>query len=162
MIIGLFKDSAFASSSRSSGKNTSRRSASTTENDSDNDIVEVAPHPRPELIGWAYVGSHNFTPSAWGNLSGSAFNPIMNVSFCADSSGSIAFDMGIRQIANFELGIVLPLKSEKELEDVVCWQRPARKYTSADEPWVRHCFRALFSLTDDQLQFTDTKRVVVL
>jgi hypothetical protein len=29
--------------------------------------------------GWAYVGSHNFTPSAWGTLSGSSFNPILNV-----------------------------------------------------------------------------------
>lgn len=31
-------------------------------------------------IGWAYVGSHNFTPSAWGTLSGSVFNPTLNVS----------------------------------------------------------------------------------
>lgn len=30
-------------------------------------------------VGWIYLGSHNFTPSAWGTLSGSAFNPIMNV-----------------------------------------------------------------------------------
>ena len=32
-----------------------------------------------KLVGWAYVGSHNFTPSAWGTLSGSAFNPTFNV-----------------------------------------------------------------------------------
>ena len=32
-----------------------------------------------KLVGWAYVGSHNFTPSAWGTLSGSAFNPTLNV-----------------------------------------------------------------------------------
>ena len=42
--------------------------------DSDDDIVEVQ-----KEIGWAYVGSHNFTPSAWGNLSGSSFNPVFNV-----------------------------------------------------------------------------------
>ncbi|KAG6816179.1 hypothetical protein H0H87_008053 [Tephrocybe sp. NHM501043] len=48
---------------------------SDTEDDSDDDIevIETA-------IGWAYIGSHNFTPSAWGTLSGSAFNPILNVS----------------------------------------------------------------------------------
>ena len=32
-----------------------------------------------KLVGWAYVGSHYFTPSAWGTLSGSAFNPTLNV-----------------------------------------------------------------------------------
>ena len=32
-----------------------------------------------KLVGWVYVGSHNFTPSAWGTLSGSAFNPTLNV-----------------------------------------------------------------------------------
>jgi tyrosyl-DNA phosphodiesterase-1 len=32
------------------------------------------------VVGWAYVGSHNFTPSAWGTLSGSAFSPVMNAS----------------------------------------------------------------------------------
>ena len=42
------------------------------------EIVEPA-------IGWAYVGSHNFTPSAWGTLSGSAFNPILNVSVSSEA-----------------------------------------------------------------------------
>lgn len=49
-------------------------SGSETE-DSDDDIVEVQ-----KEVGWAYIGSHNFTPSAWGNLSGSSFNPVLNVS----------------------------------------------------------------------------------
>lgn len=35
-------------------------------------------------VGWAYVGSHNFTPSAWGTISGSGFNPILNVSIFFD------------------------------------------------------------------------------
>ena len=35
-------------------------------------------HPK-KPIGWAYVGSHNFTPSAWGTLSGSGFTPVLNV-----------------------------------------------------------------------------------
>ena len=50
---------------------------SDTASDSDDDaIVEI----RDDNVGWAYVGSHNFTPSAWGTLSGSSFNPVMNVS----------------------------------------------------------------------------------
>jgi tyrosyl-DNA phosphodiesterase-1 len=45
---------------------------SDTEEESEVKIIEPA-------VGWGYVGSHNFTPSAWGTLSGSAFNPILNV-----------------------------------------------------------------------------------
>ena len=33
-----------------------------------------------KLVGWLYVGSHNFTPSAWGTLSGTSFSPSLNVS----------------------------------------------------------------------------------
>lgn len=40
--------------------------------DPDIEIVETS-------SGWAYIGSHNFTPSAWGNLSGTAFSPVLNV-----------------------------------------------------------------------------------
>ncbi len=39
-----------------------------------------------KLAGWVYVGSHNFTPSAWGTLSGSGFNPTLNVSLNNPSS----------------------------------------------------------------------------
>lgn len=52
---------------------------SETESDSDIEIVEPPSARAPPAHGWAYVGSHNFTPSAWGTLSGSAFNPILNV-----------------------------------------------------------------------------------
>lgn len=45
--------------------------------EADSDIAEV-----DDLLGYAYVGSHNFTPSAWGTLSGSGFTPILNASFC--------------------------------------------------------------------------------
>ena len=142
MIIGLFKESSLASSSRSRGK---RKSRSTTDFDSDDDIVEVAPHPKTDVIGWAYVGSHNFTPSAWGNLSGSAFNPVMNVGFLF-SLVDLAHPERLCQITNYELGIAFPLRSEKEVEDVACYRRPPRKYvTGTDEPWVRFadCFRIL-------------------
>jgi tyrosyl-DNA phosphodiesterase-1 len=47
----------------------------------DDDVVEI----KDEKVGWAYIGSHNFTPSAWGNLSGSSFNPVLNVRVFYDS-----------------------------------------------------------------------------
>ncbi len=34
-------------------------------------------------MGWVYVGSHNFTQAAWGTLSGSAFNPVLNASIAS-------------------------------------------------------------------------------
>ena len=45
--------------------------------DEDDDDVEDDESP----VGWAYVGSHNFTPSAWGTLSGTGFSPVLNVSY---------------------------------------------------------------------------------
>lgn len=47
----------------------------------DSDVVEVQ-KDRGDAMSYAYVGSHNFTPSAWGTLSGSGFTPILNVSVC--------------------------------------------------------------------------------
>ncbi|KJA22168.1 hypothetical protein HYPSUDRAFT_41333 [Hypholoma sublateritium FD-334 SS-4] len=82
-------------------------------NDSDSDIEVVEP-----ALGWAYIGSHNFTPSAWGNLSGTAFNPVLNIS-------------------NYELGVVFLLKTAKEVDHIACFQRPPKKYTSSDEPWIQ-------------------------
>ncbi|KAI0743057.1 tyrosyl-DNA phosphodiesterase-domain-containing protein [Daedaleopsis nitida] len=72
-----------------------------------------------KLAGWAYVGSHNFTPSAWGTLSGSAFNPTLN-------------------ITNYELGLLIPLHSQEEIDRVACWERPAQKYVlGRDIPWMQ-------------------------
>jgi hypothetical protein len=48
-----------------------------SETEPQDDAVEAINEP----IGWAYVGSHNFTPSAWGTLSGSGFSPVLNVGF---------------------------------------------------------------------------------
>lgn len=57
--------------------------ASADNDDSDDDLIVLdakgkAPARGP-AVGWIYVGSHNFTPSAWGTLSGSGFTPILNV-----------------------------------------------------------------------------------
>lgn len=53
-----------------------------TDEDSDTSDVEMLDadgNKEAKPIAWAYVGSHNFTPSAWGNVSGSSFNPVINV-----------------------------------------------------------------------------------
>ncbi|KNZ71939.1 hypothetical protein J132_05214 [Termitomyces sp. J132] len=84
---------------------------SDTEDDSDVEVIEPA-------VGWAYVGSHNFTSSAWGTLSGSGFNPVLNIS-------------------NYELGIVFPLNSLEHADSVACFQRPVTKYTAGDVPWIQ-------------------------
>ncbi|CAL1698599.1 unnamed protein product [Somion occarium] len=115
MIIATFRDTG------PSSKGKAPQSDSETEPESDDEVVEVDAQGREEdkVIGWAYVGSHNFTPSAWGTLSGSGFNPILNNT-------------------NFELGIVFPLRSAEELERVACWERPPRKYVlGKDEPWMQ-------------------------
>ncbi|KAH8822703.1 tyrosyl-DNA phosphodiesterase-domain-containing protein [Flagelloscypha sp. PMI_526] len=109
MILSLFKNSPTDSNDNDS--------------DSDSDIELVTPNAN--AVGYAYIGSHNFTPSAWGNLSGSGFNPILNVK-------------------NYELGVVFPLFSEKDVEETVVWERPAPRYRTGgiggaggDEPWFR-------------------------
>ncbi|KAL0567808.1 hypothetical protein V5O48_014189 [Marasmius crinis-equi] len=86
---------------------------SETEPESDEDI------PGPSAVGWAYMGSHNFTPAAWGTLSGSSSCPVLN-------------------IRNYELGIVFPLKTQADVETVACWERPAEGYAgTGKEPWIR-------------------------
>ncbi|KAF9491900.1 phospholipase D/nuclease [Pleurotus eryngii] len=122
MIIGLVKPASQSShaSSSSPQKQTNRREENdfgSVEEESDDEVRIVQGHK--EAIGWAYVGSHNFTPSAWGTLSGSSFTPVLN-------------------IKNYELGIVFPLKDEAEVEKVACWQRPPRTYVPGDDrPWMQ-------------------------
>ena len=43
----------------------------------------------------------------------------------------------MRQITNYELGILIPLHSQEDIDRVACWERPPQKYVSGrDEPWV--------------------------
>ncbi|KAF9480645.1 phospholipase D/nuclease [Pholiota conissans] len=91
-----------------------RRDRQRNQDDSSDDDIQVI----EPALGWAYVGSHNFTPSAWGTMSGSSFNPILNIS-------------------NYELGIVFLLKDKDEMDRVACFQRPPEKYTYKDEPWIQ-------------------------
>ncbi|KAF5339476.1 hypothetical protein D9758_015324 [Tetrapyrgos nigripes] len=87
---------------------------SETESESDSDGLELVDQP----VGWIYIGSHNFTPSAWGTLSGSAFNPVLN-------------------IRNYELGIVFPVRSQAEIERLALFERPPQKYKAGDTPWFQ-------------------------
>ncbi|KAG8970149.1 hypothetical protein FRC03_011167 [Tulasnella sp. 419] len=72
--------------------------------------------------GWCYIGSHNFTPSAWGNLSGTSSDPVMNVT-------------------NYELGIMFalsPVETDVAACKVATWERPPRKYLlGKDVPWMQ-------------------------
>ena len=131
MILGLLKDKT-TTSSKGKGKQTSDYD-SDAEDDDDIEIVEPG-------VGWAYVGSHNFTPSAWGTLSGSGFNPVLNVSKDQCQTDQFLFMQcfSLIQIGNYELGVMFPLKDEQAADNVACWERPPKKYVPGkDEPWVR-------------------------
>lgn len=67
MILGIIRDRSATSGGHSDSE---------TE---DEDGTASSSKAKEQPIGWLYMGSHNFTPSAWGTLSGSAFNPTLNV-----------------------------------------------------------------------------------
>ncbi|KAI5120005.1 hypothetical protein M0805_008466 [Coniferiporia weirii] len=111
MIVGTFKDRG----SVAGGSGSTRAHLPDSEDEDDGE----GPGENEGLVGWAYVGSHNFTPSAWGTLSGSTAKPALN-------------------IVNFELGIVLPLRNDDEADRIACWKRPPRKYVSGvDRAWMQ-------------------------
>ncbi|GAA5851039.1 hypothetical protein JCM3766R1_004158 [Sporobolomyces carnicolor] len=83
--------------------------------------------------GWVYVGSHNLTPSAWGNLQ--------------DGQNGKQLAMN-----NYELGVVVPIRMttkeefEREANDVVTYKRPLVRYDSAtDRPWMQDEYPEIFS-----------------
>ncbi|KAL5498179.1 hypothetical protein ACEPAH_2309 [Sanghuangporus vaninii] len=132
MIIGYFKDKSSSSvfSGRRAGATKDDVDLSSGEegNNADSNDASVG---KEKVIGWAYIGSHNFTPSAWGTLSGSESNPSLN-------------------IVNYELGIVIPLRSFEELEKVACWKRPARQYVKGvDRPWMQDEMREGMAVMQD-------------
>ncbi|KAI0820137.1 phospholipase D/nuclease [Trametes gibbosa] len=107
MILATFVDKK-GSLERNQRKTTANSSSSEDNNDS-----------AEKCVGWVYVGSHNFTPSAWGTLSGSGFNPTLN-------------------IHNYELGVVIPLHDQDEIDRAACWERPPQKYVAGlDMPWMQ-------------------------
>ncbi|WVQ83069.1 hypothetical protein IAT38_005207 [Cryptococcus sp. DSM 104549] len=69
--------------------------------------------------GWVYIGSHNFSPAAWGTVDVKKNTPTLRV-------------------RNYELGIVLPLdrKNARAAADKIApYKRPAAKYSATDVPW---------------------------
>jgi len=74
MIIGTYRHK--KSSGTGNQLKGKEKELSDSETEPESEDIEIQNDP----IGWAYVGSHNFTPSAWGTLSGSGFNPTLNVS----------------------------------------------------------------------------------
>jgi hypothetical protein len=65
--------------------------------------------------------------------------------------------MVIFQVSNYELGVIFPLHSEAEADKFACFERPPRKYSSSDRPWVRIllvCFSAIINMQT----LTDSRR----
>jgi len=62
--------------------------------------------------GWLYVGSHNFTASAWGKL-------------IKDKQGIM--------VCNYEVGVLLPMEGLK----LPYKRSPLTKYSSAEVPWMQ-------------------------
>lgn len=153
MILGTLED--VSSSIKSTPKVHSAKASRHNEHSSSEDdtsepeVQEVKPDYDMSLIGWLYIGSHNFTPSAWGNLSGTSFTPIMNVrQFTFDWVCVLLFDCFLK-IVNYELGVVIPLKDPKEVQEHSSWVRPPRVYSSEDQPWVcSRCSVRVFRIYD--------------
>jgi len=119
MIIGTFRSNPLVSAGAGTSKSASRQKQfEDSETEPEDDDVDPDIQIVNDPIGWAYVGSHNFTPSAWGTLSGSSFNPTLNN-------------------VNYELGIVMPLYSNEDIDKVCCFKRPPRKYSPDDVPWMQ-------------------------
>ncbi|GAA5918771.1 hypothetical protein JCM6882_006806 [Rhodosporidiobolus microsporus] len=87
------------------------------------------PHaPTAVHEGWMYLGSHNFTPSAWGSLQNGVGGP---------------------QIANnnYELGVVLPIRAnsaeelERKASEMVTYKRPLVPYSRDDVAWQQDLFK---------------------
>lgn len=135
MILGIFKDweksglkqrNEQASAEPSSSKNT------INDSDSSNFIDTRAK-------GFLYVGSHNFTPAAWGRLVGSKSSS-KRKSKSGDNTQASQLD-----ISNWELGVIMPLSSDEEVKSLPTWQRPAKKYSDGTKnskiPWMQYAHR---------------------
>ncbi|KAK8858572.1 hypothetical protein IAR55_002801 [Kwoniella newhampshirensis] len=77
--------------------------------------------------GWIYVGSHNFSPAAWGTVDLKKSPPVLSVK-------------------NYEIGIVFPLdrRNARATADLIApYKRPARKYSAGDVPWDQNAHMPL-------------------
>ncbi len=50
---------------------------------------------------------------------------------------------------NYELGVLIPLRTEEEIDKATCWERPPLKYVAGrDMPWVSSTCRAVVGSSD--------------
>lgn len=66
-------------------------------------------------MGWLYVGSHNFTASAWGK-------------FIKDKQGIM--------VSNYEVGVLLPVEAAADLK-LPYKRSPLSKYAPTEVPWMQ-------------------------
>ncbi|GAA5839244.1 hypothetical protein JCM5353_008547 [Sporobolomyces roseus] len=87
--------------------------------------------PNPIHEGYVYIGSHNLTPSAWGQLQTGSTTPSLNIN-------------------NYELGIILPIREkskeefEKKANELVTYKRPLVPYSASDRPWMQDDHRDIY------------------
>nr|XP_018262379.1 uncharacterized protein I303_05396 [Kwoniella dejecticola CBS 10117]OBR84537.1 hypothetical protein I303_05396 [Kwoniella dejecticola CBS 10117] len=74
---------------------------------------------KDDVGGWVYVGSHNFSSAAWGNI-------------------NVKKNPPTESINNYEIGIVFPLdrsNARAAADRIAPYKRPALRYTAGDVPW---------------------------
>ncbi|KCV69648.1 hypothetical protein H696_04064 [Fonticula alba] len=81
------------------------------------DGTDVHPGPVVSSSLWLYVGSHNFTQSAWG----------------ACSTSKVTGEVLSTRIVNYELGVLLA--GGPALDRALPYESPAPKYDPQDTPW---------------------------
>ncbi|KAJ7061504.1 hypothetical protein C8F01DRAFT_1369034 [Mycena amicta] len=105
-------------------------------------VSRPPPCPVPRLCppphAWLYLGSHNFSQTAWGSIS-------------RQPEG----DAPVITVLSYEVGIVMPLESKQDVDRVVSWKHPAPPYAQDDEPWIQTrnpVFKALQDAQDSMKQ----------
>ncbi|GJJ05818.1 hypothetical protein Clacol_000005 [Clathrus columnatus] len=94
MILGTFEYASSQGNSASKVLSSKNSGSNSSSDDETEEVKEVNTDYDTSLISWLYVGSHNFTPSAWGNLSGTGFSPVMNVGIML--AFNLSFDEPVR------------------------------------------------------------------
>ncbi|EGG01812.1 uncharacterized protein MELLADRAFT_110734 [Melampsora larici-populina 98AG31] len=119
MILGLFRDLGKSGLQKGNVKASAEPSSSKNKiNDSDSsNFIDT------RAKGFLYVGSHNFTPAAWGRLVASTSSSKRK------SKSGDNIQASKLEISNWELGVVMPLSSDEEVKSLPTWERPAKRYS---------------------------------
>ncbi|KAF9426446.1 hypothetical protein BGZ94_006512 [Podila epigama] len=129
-----------------------------TTTQSGNSSTSAASTSNVAPAGWFYVGSANFTESAWGTISQKkkAGKKPSYVEITSDSVPTPASELGLMiSMRNWELGVIHVMDHPHDMEALqqkrsakdrseginffgplaVPFKRPVRQYTSRDKPW---------------------------